>query len=331
MTREANPIVAGRPTERDWHGLVRGYLRDDGTMSASLHELARSPLQLDRRGVLAAWSELDAPCSTVVAGVLQLPCARLDRAPDDDWPRVFEAAVAEVASAAREPVLALGGGVDAAAVLVAWRASGRAMPVVCTLATGLVDYDEVEVALAIAAQLGTRCEVVEVPPPELVALAPRAAIAAEAPLYNLHPVHRLALALAARRRGAKVLVTGDAADAVFAGRPDLDYVPIIAALTRSAELELASPFFAEAVIRATATDPTKRAARDYVRAHGLGWLADRRKQPRLLPALELSPILDRERIVKLARRLELSARLDTDRQRVGWATLDHLARTLEAR
>jgi len=325
MTSEANQV------ERDWHGIVRGYLRDDGTTSTSLRELARSPLQLARHGVLAAWDERGDPYSTVVAGIRQLPCAVIERAPDDDWARVFEAAVAEVASAARAPVLALGGGVDATAVLVAWRASGRAMPVVCTLATGLADYDEVEAALAIAAQLGTRCEVVEVHPAELVALAPRAAIAADTPLYNLHPVHRLALALGARQRGAQVLVTGDAADAVFAGRSDLDYVPIIAALTRSAGLDLASPFFAETVIRATATDPTKRAARDYLRAHGLGWLADRSKQPRLVPALELSPILDRERIAELARRLELSARLDTDRQRVGWATLDHLVRALEAR
>jgi asparagine synthase (glutamine-hydrolysing) len=328
-------------TSRDWHGVERAYVRDDGTATA-LRALVRLPVRLDRLGVLAAWGEPpERPGSstrtglsdayelrTVVAGVRQLGC-RASQPRELSWVDAFEESVASVARCARDPVLALGGGIDAAAVLVAWRASGIAMPAVCTLATGIADYDEVADALAIAAAIGVRCEVIDVCPDALVALAPEAATAAETPLYNLHPVHRLALAREARRRGGATLVTGDGADAVFRGRPDLDYVPVVAALTRAAGLALASPFFADAVVDGTALDPTKRLARDYLRANGLGWLADRSKRPRLVPALDVSAILAVDRIERLARALDLAPALETDRMRVGWATLDHLVRHLE--
>jgi len=237
----------------------------------------------------------------------------------------FEAEVARIAAGARDPIVALGGGLDAAAVLVAWRASGVAMPAVATLATGLLDYDEVAEAEAIAKALDVRCEVLRVTPSELVALAPDAAIAAETPLYNLHPVHRLAVARAARATGAATLVTGDGADACFAGRPDLDYVPIVAALTGAGRLALASPFLAPAVIAATPQDPRKHLLRDYLREH-LGALADRPKHVRLLPPLALP--LDRARIDLLAHTLGLPLQLERDHRRVGWHTLDHVVRHL---
>jgi asparagine synthetase B (glutamine-hydrolysing) len=316
-------------TLRDWHGLRRAYARD-GSIAGTLRELVHPPRVLDRDGVLAAWGERDDPFSTVIAGVRQLPCRA--RAPRMiAWVEAFEAAVASLARTARDPMLALGGGIDAAAVLIAWRASGLPLPVTCTIATGLTDYDEVDCALVIARVLDTPCEVIDVPPEQLVALAPAAAIVAETPLYNLHPVHRLALVREAHRRGAATLVTGDGADAVFAGSPDLDYVPIVAALTHSAGVALASPFFEDAIVDGTAPDPSKLLVADYLRANGLGELADRPKRPRFLPALELAPILDRDHIGRLARELDMTPALASDRERVGWATLAHLVSALEAR
>ena len=306
---------------RDWHGVTPAYRRDDGARATSLFDL---PGALARDGVLAAWGELDDPFATVVAGVRREPCAAI--APvAGGFLASFEAEVARIAAGARDPIVALGGGLDAAAVLVAWRASGVAMPAVATLATGLLDYDEVAEAEAIAKALDVRCEVLRVTPSELVALAPDAAIAAETPLYNLHPVHRLAVARAARATGAATLVTGDGADACFAGRPDLDYVPIVAALTGAGRLALASPFLAPAVIAATPQDPRKHLLRDYLREH-LGALADRPKHVRLLPPLALP--LDRARIDLLAHTLGLPLQLERDHRRVGWHTLDHVVRHL---
>ena len=309
-----------------WHGIEPEYVRGD-TTGRTLRELASRPLRLDRDGVLAAWGVRDDPFATVVAGVRRAP-TRARRASATAWVATFEAAVAEIARSSRDPVLALGGGVDAAAVLVAWRATGRAMPATCTLATGLADYDELEVTLEIARTFGVRCDAIDARPDELVALVPEAVAVAETPLYNLHPVHRLALARAVRNRGGATLVTGDGADAVFAGAPDLDYVPIVAALTRAANLALRSAFFDNAVIDCTQRDPSKRAVRDYLRSNDLGWLADCPKRSRWVPPLDLAPILDRDRIARLARDLDLPPNLADDRGRVGWATLDHLARSL---
>lgn len=280
-----------RQAARDWHGIARTRLT--------------RPIVLDRDGVRAAWGEVDDPYATIARGVRQPPCKAIARR-GGRFDAALETAVAELPGG----VVALGGGVDGAAVLVAWRASGRPLPRCVTRRIGAADYDEVEVALAIAGQLGARCDVIDI---DLVALAPEAAVLAQAPFYNLHPVSRLGLA-----RAAGPLITGDGADAVFRGVPDLDYVPLVAALGVAR-----SPFFDEALIAATPIDPDKTALRDYLRARGLGWLADRPKQRRLAPALDLEPIADRARIERLARELDLPPRLDA-----GWVTLDFLAREL---
>ena len=309
-------------TTRDWHGLARRYVRADGARAVTLAALVTRPVRLSRDGVLAAWGDGTDDLATVLEGVRQAPCAPALAPSAEPFARALEAAVAAIAGTAVCPVVALGGGVDGAAVLAAWRASGAPMPLVLTLETGLAAYDEVAAAQAIAAAFGARCEVVALPPAALVALAPAAAVIAEAPFYNLHPVHRLALARAAVTRGASTLVTGDGADAVFRGAPDLDYVPIVAALTRSAGLELASPFFSPAVVAATRPDPGKRAIRAYVAAAGL---APAPKRARSVPALDLKPILDATRIAALAVALDLAPAAT-----VGWVTLDHLVHALEA-
>jgi hypothetical protein len=168
-----------------------------------------------------------------------------------------------------------------------------------------------------------------------VALLPEAVALAEEPLYNLHPVGRLALARAARARGYETLVTGDGADAAFAGRPDLDYVPLVAALTRGAGLALASPFLEGPVLSGTlarAPDRDKHLLREYATARGLPpWLATRPKRSRWMPPQDLSRHLSPDTLAPLVRELQEEPRLDDDRARVGWATLALLIRSLEER
>lgn len=319
---------------RDWHGITRSYEHAGGTATSLKGAVqALKTVVLDAHGVRAAWGEVDDPYATVLAGVRQAACR--PRAPRalEDWAAAFEREVARIAALVPNSVLALGGGLDGAAVLVAWRASGHPMPHVMTLATGLPGYDEVEDARAIAAHAGVPLEVVTATPAELIAMTPEAVRAIETPLYNLHPVHRLAIARAAARRGAWTLVTGDGADSIFAGAPDLDYVPLVAALARCTGLAHCSPFLADVLVDGTEPDPTKGALRVYLRARGLAWLADRPKKLRRLPAFalaELAPIHDAGRVEALSRGLGLPPRLDDDRRRTGWVTLDHLVRFLEA-
>jgi hypothetical protein len=338
----------------DWQGAIRGYLRlDDEATGSSLRGLTQRPLQLDVDGVLAAWGLGGALAHTVIRNVRKLPSASdpTDLISSETWSATFEREVCRIACLAPTPALALGGGLDSAAVLAAWQDSGECLPVVLTLATGLADYDEVEQAKAIAASIGAPCEVVSVPPAELVDLLPGGVEATETPLYNLHPLSRLALARVARERGYETLVTGDGADAAFAGRPDLDYVPIVAALTETTGMALVSPFFSRQVIAATLarkTDPEKRPMRDYVRTRGMpDWLYTAPKRSRWMPALDLSRYLTPKALSPLAPWETASLtvphpdplpggegsvlppiRLETDRERVGWATLSLLLHSL---
>ncbi|MEJ7727609.1 MAG: asparagine synthase-related protein [Polyangiaceae bacterium] len=217
----------------DWHGIGARYRRlADGAESARLRDLGRRPWTLDAAGVDVAWGLGGDATRTLLAGVRRVPSGS---APPGEgtalpWGTVFEAAVARIAAQARAPALALGGGLDAAAVLVAWCQSGAPPPRVLTLSTGLAGYDEVDAARRIAAACGARCEVVEAPPSAWLEALPCAVASVETPLYNLHPVGRYLLAREARRRGHDTLITGDGADAAFAALPDLDYVPLIAAL-----------------------------------------------------------------------------------------------------
>ncbi len=239
-------------------------------------------------------------------------------------------AVDAIAARAVAPALALGGGVDAAVVLAAWRETGRPLPAVLTLRTGLPGYDELEAAQAIASALGVRCELVDVPTTRWGELLEPGIQAVETPLYNLHPLSRLALAEAARARGFRTLVTGDGADAVCAGRADLDYVPLVARLTEDAGVALESPFLEDGVLEAllrAGADPKKRALREQACALGVPReLAQAPKRPRWLPALPLT--LAPERLAPLAAELSLPLVLETDAQRVGWLTLELCARQL---
>jgi asparagine synthetase B (glutamine-hydrolysing) len=326
--------VSAPPATGDWHGSGRGYLRHrDGAVAGSLHALAEPPFLLDPVGVRAAWGLADAPDHTVLRGLGRTPSSpppARARSPAS-WAAAFEAEVHRLAATARAPALALGGGLDAAAVLAAWRATGAPLPTVLTLRTGLPGYDEVEDARFIATALGARCEEVSIAPAQLVELLPRAVAAIGAPLYNLHPVGRLALARAARARGFQTLVTGDGADAVFAGRPDLDYVPLVAELTRAGGMEPASPFFSPELIAATLAagpDPEKAALRAYAEPFLGAGHAQRPKHARWMPPLDLSVHVRRLELDRIALELGVPLRLDPDRAAVGFISLELLLRSL---
>jgi hypothetical protein len=323
-----------------WHGIPRRYLRADGARSDRLASLASQPLQWDRVGVLTAWGLADAPERTVLRGIsTDIAQVQVPAPPDDGWTQIFEAEVARLARSVEAPVVALGGGLDAAAVLVAWRECGVPLPEVVTLHTGLPDYDEVDQADAIGRALGVAVRAIDVPLEALWSALPDAVAWLETPLYNLHPVGRLALARAVRARGCGTLITGDGADAAFAGRPDWDYVPLVAALTGAAGLRLASPFLAGRTLAATLAmgrDPEKRPLRHYLAQRGFPqWLVAKPKRPRWVPCP--SPLQDlppaaqvtRSRLDALAAEIDLPVDLEPQRGLVSWVSLGLLSAHLE--
>jgi len=189
------------------------------------------------------------------------------------------------------------------------------MPAVLTLETGLADYDEVEQARSIARAVGLRCNVVRIDAEGLLDLLPEAIVATETPLYNLHPVTRFALAREAQRRGYDTLVTGDGADALFRNEPDLDYVPIVHAMTIGAGMSLASPF-----LDGVSPVREKRALYDYVRTP----IAP--KRARFMPALDMQRYATD--LEPLAEELQMEIHWTSARARIGWATLGLLVRSL---
>jgi len=264
--------------ERDWHGVRRLYLKGN-EQSGTLRALVEQDFVFDKPGVEAAWGFAPAPGRSVIAGISQAACAAavVPRMP------LREAFLEALAPA---DALALGGGLDAALVLAGLRELGLPMPALLTLATGLSSYDEVERATAIAAHFSASLQVVQVNPETLLELLPQAIACIETPLYNLHPLSRLALAIEARARGYESLLTGDGADAACAGIPDLDYVPLVAAL--NAGLLVVSPFFSPQVI-AGSRGPEKSRLRELATQLSLpDWIARSPKKSRLMPDLDVS-------------------------------------------
>ena len=297
-----------------------------------MQSLAEPGFRLDRRGLLSAWGIEPDPVRSILSDIALIPPEAATGA-TGDWRATFEEDVARLAKRSQAPVLALGGGLDAAAVLAAWRASGLRLPEIITLETGLPEYDEVAEAAAICAAVGARVERVQVDPQTLVELLPRAIACVGTPLYNLHPVGRLALAHAARDRGFDTLVTGDGADGAFAGTPDWDYVPLVAALTGAVGLTLESPFLEGPTLAATlgaGADPGKARVREYLADQGFPeWLCSRPKRARLMPRIELEPHEAPRLVEQMAAELELKPEFETNRGLVGWTTLAILYRHLE--
>jgi len=324
-----------------------------GAWAADLRSLlAKAPAArrsgLDLLGVEAAWGLRDAPERTCLSGVRAVPPGMALVAEGGRTtlvpvallagtamlePALIDAAARALASV-RRPVVALGGGIDAPLSVLAARRAGVAVTEAIHLAVPGTSYDESREARAVAAALGLELHEIALRVSELAGALPLAVRHAETPLYNLHPVSRAVLARVARARGHDALLTGDGADQAARGSTEAaDYVPIVAAITRGAGLELASPFLDDAIVDllTRARDPGKIALRELAEAWGLPRsLAERSKVPTFAPALPCASFPSAPAVARLERALERSlAWSDDDRVNVGVASLAAFVSVLE--
>lgn len=330
--------------------------RSSGVRARDLGDLlARAPAAraggLDPLGVAAAWSELAAPDPAST-------CLRAVRVEQDDatWSalaagaapadveEILPAAARRALSAARRPVVALGGGIDAPLAVLAARRSGIVVDRALTIAIPGTRYDESHAARANAAALGLDLDVIAIDVDDLVTALPEAVRHSACAFYNLHPVSRTLLARAARARGYDALLTGDGADQAARGaREHADYVPLVAALTRGAGLRWAAPFADEAVVTSLVTRARAEDARSTdpehdpkaaLRALAVAWgLPDRiayaPKHATFAPPLPRAAFPDAARVERLARALDRPlAWSDDDRRNVGIASLAVLVEVL---
>ena len=324
-------------SERDALGLRRHYVRArDGAQAGSLWALCETGARLDPAGVRAAWGQGPESGLTCVAGVALQP-----RAP---WPaaaaglglkEALHGALERILASGARPVLALSGGVDSALVLALAREAGRPFDGLVTLESELPGYDEAEEAESVARALGYTVERVRVATGQYADALPEAIAATEAPLYNLHPVTRLLLSRILAARGFSTLVTGDAADQVFAGTSPHLYLPLVAALSARGGMALASPFFDTAVLGVAAArpaDPQKGLLRALALELGVPRaVVERAKRPRLTPPVSLSAHRDAAALARVASAVGLTASEASDAEHVGWTTLVLFAKQLEAR
>ncbi len=241
-------------------------------------------------------------------------------------PRAVEALLVD----GRRTAVALSGGLDSALLVALLRAAGRDDIPVFTLATHLADYCELAETRSVAAKLGV-CELHVIEAESLVSELPAAIAAAEVPLFNLHPVSRWLLATALKREGFEVLLTGDGADQIFAGSNPRNYLPIIGSMTRTAGLDLRSPFFDPAILHsATAPTPDKAALRNAASAWLPPEIIDRPKTPRLAPWLDVSEHWNAGTIDPLADLLDSKRPVPgADAMATLWTTLGLLGRFMD--
>jgi len=260
---------------------------------------------------------------------------RLRREPAFDGPRLplstaLERSVAGLAADGRRAAVALSGGLDSALLVALLRAAGRDDIPVVTLATHLDGHCELRETRAVAKKLGVH-DLQEIEAGSLVAALPDAIAAAEAPLFNLHPVSRWLLARALRRAGFEVLLTGDGADQLFSGSDPRNYLPLVGAMTRAAGLELRSPFFDP---RVAASAPAPTPDKSALRVAAARWLppdiANRRKSPRFAPPLDPSDHWHPAAISSLAAQIGVPApQPGTDAAATLWTTLGLLSELLD--
>lgn len=244
---------------------------------------------------------------------------------------LMEQAMQQIVADGSRTAVALSGGLDSALVVSLLHSMGRKDVPVVTLATHLPGYCELEATQRTARLLGvTNLEVIEVDGEALIEALPAAILAAEVPLFNLHPVSRWVLAQALRKQGVEVLISGDGADPVFAGSDPRNYLPIVGALTRESGLELRSPFFDEA-LAAAAPAPTrdKAALRDFATGLLPAELLARPKTACYAPTLDVSRYWRADPIRDLARALNVDPPAPgSDGDGMLWTTLGILSRFL---
>ncbi|SAI34489.1 O-antigen biosynthesis aminotransferase [Bordetella ansorpii] len=256
-----------------------------------------------------------------------------------DLQALLRDAIQRVLASGQRVALALSGGLDSALLLVLLKELGVQQDIPAyILATGMPDYCERDAALDIAQRLGARVKVVQVTGPDFVRALPRATRCVEEPMFNLHPVAKLLLAEAMAADGIQAALSGDGADQVMRRDVSANYLPLCNALFGAASVRLHAPFIDTAVVQhliSLPPDPGKQCLRDLGSTLGLpDRLVRGPKRGRLAPAMDLSSVMDRGRILALAGMLNLDApTLDTDIERMQWTTLaltlDHLQAPLQ--
>lgn len=296
--------------------------------------------RLDPDGVAFAWGQGGDWERTCFEGVRRVPpgCAlqgptplrAVAAPPDEPVPTLLDALLLATRSALRSgAVLALSGGFDSALILALARELGLPLPPILSLRSPWPEYDERARVVETAGSFGLEPRFVEVSARDVLEAVDGAVFAAETCLFNLHPVGRWLLALAARRLGYHTLITGDGADQLFAGKCGESYLPIVGALVEAAGLTLAAPFCHPAVVShgRRARDPAKTALREIGRSlsPGAPWV-DRPKTAKLMPTFELSSLFDRSWAERTSARLGLPLSPADDRDQTRWATLASLDR-----
>lgn len=251
-----------------------------------------------------------------------------------DLHALLRGAIQRVLASGQRVALTLSGGLDSALLLALLKEldAQRDIPAYI-LATDLPDYCEREEALDIAQRLGARVKVMRVTEQDFIGALPRATRCVEEPMFNLHPVAKLLLAQAMAADGIQAALSGDGADQVMRRDASANYLPLCNALFSAASVRLHAPFIDTAVVQhliSLPPDPDKQCLRDLgSRLELPDRLVRGPKRGRLAPAMNLSSVMDRDRILALARELNLEApALQTDAERVQWTTLaltlDHL-------
>ncbi|MFL9874077.1 asparagine synthase-related protein [Paraburkholderia megapolitana] len=254
-----------------------------------------------------------------------------------DLETVLRESLQRALDSGKRVALALSGGLDSALLLALLRELGAQQRVTSyILATGMPDYCERDAALELANLMQAKVKIVQASEADFVAALPRTTHAVEEPMFNLHPVAKLLLAEAMAEDGIELAISGDGADQVLRRDQSANYLPLCNALFGAASVGLHPPFVDAPVVEhliSLAPDPNKQCLRDLgARLNLPDRLVHGPKRGRLAPAMNLDPLLERERIRTLAATLNLPApTLQADTERVLWTTLtlilDHLGAT----
>lgn len=339
---------------RDRLGVYPRYFLEDGsaaadTIAALLARRPAAPLRADLRGLQAYLAGTPDDRHTCFEGIGLVPAGhrlvleggapRLCTPEPLPEPRgsledALVEALAAILARPRRLALALSGGLDSALVLaLVLRRLGREVPVF-TLAIEIPDYGEIEATRRMARELGVELHEIRATASDYLAALPAAVRAVEVPMFNPHPVSKLLLARGLRREGFTAVLTGDAADHVFAGAPQHNYLPLVGGLMRSEGVEVCSPFFDPRVLAhalGLVVDPHKRALREVAARWLPRALAEAPKLQRLTPDLGVEQLVGTQAMQRLAAQLGLPPpRLDDARSRCAHATLSLLWEALAA-
>lgn len=333
------------PFVRDRLGVHPLYFREDGSAAAStiaalLRQRPTEPLRADLDGLQRYLAGDPDDRHTCFTGIGLVPAGHT-LVLGDDGPRLHAppplpephgsledalvAAISTILEPRRRLALALSGGLDSALVLaLLTRALGRSIPVY-TLAIDIPGYGEIEATRHMAQALGVPLHEIPATADDYVTALPEAIRAAEVPMFNPHPVSKLLLARALRREGFDAVITGDAADHVFAGAHQHNYLPLVGGLMHRQGIEVCSPFFDPRVLAHAArqpVDPDKRALRELAARVIPRALAEAPKLRRLAPDLGVERLVGTGAMLRLTTRLGLPPpRLDDPRSRCAHTTL----------